>query len=191
MHLTKAEEQVMQILWDMNEGLVKDIRDSFNEPKPARNTVSTVLRVLEKKGYVGHKAYANVHLYHPLVSKSDYSKSQLFGLMEGYFGNSFPAMASFFAREKDLSLKELDELLEDTRKELSRNDVLALILKQGTGVFRAIRKSEIISFHKTMIHELVHIRQKHWFDSSITHRKKSANSYIITESAFFIRHSRI
>jgi predicted transcriptional regulator len=76
--------------------------------------------VLEKKGYVGHKAYANVHLYHPLISKSDYSKSQLFGLMEGYFNNSFPAMASFFAREKDLTVKELDELLEDTRKELSK-----------------------------------------------------------------------
>jgi len=131
MKLTKAEEQVMQILWDMKDGLVKDIRDSFNDPKPARNTVSTVLRVLEKKGYVGHKAYANVHLYHPLVSKSDYSKSQLFGLMEGYFNNSFPAMASFFAREKDLSLKELDELLEDTRKELSRDEEQADKLPQA------------------------------------------------------------
>jgi BlaI family transcriptional regulator, penicillinase repressor len=120
MQLTKAEEQVMQILWDMKEGLVKDIRDNFGEPRPARNTISTVVRVLEKKGYVGHKAYANVHLYFPLISKSDYSKSQLFGLMEGYFNNSFPAMASFFAREKDLTVKELDELLEDTRKELSR-----------------------------------------------------------------------
>ena len=123
MQLTKAEEQVMQILWDMKEGLVKDIRDSFNEPKPARNTVSTVVRVLEKKGFVGHKAYSNVHLYYPLISKSDYSKSQLFGLMEGYFNNSFPAMASFFAREKDLTLGELDELLEDTRKELSKSEV--------------------------------------------------------------------
>ena len=122
MQLTKAEEQVMQILWDLNEGLVKDIRDSFSDPKPARNTVSTVLRVLEKKGYVGHKAYANVHLYHPLISKNDYSKSQLFGLMEGYFNNSFPLMASFFAREKDLTFKELDELLEDTRKELSKGN---------------------------------------------------------------------
>jgi predicted transcriptional regulator len=121
MQLTKAEEQVMQILWDMNNGLVKDIRDSFSDPKPARNTVSTVLRVLEKKGYVGHKAYGNVHLYHPLVTKSDYSKSQLFGLMEGYFNNSFPAMASFFAREKDLTLKELEDLLEDTRRELKRD----------------------------------------------------------------------
>jgi BlaI family transcriptional regulator, penicillinase repressor len=120
LHLTKAEEQVMQILWDRGEGLVKDIRDEFSEPKPARNTVSTVLRVLEKKGFVDHKAYANVHLYFPVISKSDYSRSQLFGLMEGYFNNSFPAMASFFAREKDLTVKELDELLEDTRKELSQ-----------------------------------------------------------------------
>jgi BlaI family penicillinase repressor len=121
MQLTKAEEQVMQILWDMKEGLVKDIRDSFDDPKPARNTVSTVVRVLEKKGFVGHKAYGNVYLYYPLVSKSDYSKSQLFGLMAGYFDNSFPAMATFFAREKDLSLKELEELLDDTRKELKKD----------------------------------------------------------------------
>ena len=121
MQLTRAEEQVMQILWDMNNGLVKDIRESFSDPKPVRNTVSTVLRVLEKKGYVGHKAYGNVHLYHPLISKSEYSKTQLFGLMECYFDNSFPAMASFFAREKDLTIKELEELLEDTKKELSKD----------------------------------------------------------------------
>ena len=105
----------------MKEGIVKDIRDRFSDPKPARNTVSTVLRVLEKKGYVGHKAYANVHLYHHLVSRAEYSKSQLFGLMEEYFNNSFPAMASFFAREKDLTMKELEELLEDTKKELKKS----------------------------------------------------------------------
>jgi Predicted transcriptional regulator len=121
MQLTKAEEHIMQILWEMGEGIVSDIRNTFNDPKPARNTVSTVVRILEKKGYVGHKVYGNVHLYHPLVSKSEYSKSQLFGLMESYFNNSFPAMASFFAREKDLTFKELDELLEDTKKELSKN----------------------------------------------------------------------
>lgn len=120
MQLTKAEEQVMQILWDMKEGLVKDIRDHFNDPKPARNTVSTVLRVLEKKEYVSHKAYGNVHVYFPLISKREYSKSQLFGLMEDYFNNSFTAMASFFAREKDLTIKELEELMEDTRKELRK-----------------------------------------------------------------------
>ena len=120
MQLTKAEEQVMQILWDMEEGLVKDIRDSFSDPKPARNTVSTVLRVLEKKGFVDHKAYGNVHLYFPLVSKSNYSKSQLFGLLENYFNNSFPAMASFFAKEKDLTVSELDELLEEVKDEITK-----------------------------------------------------------------------
>jgi predicted transcriptional regulator len=121
MQLTKAEEQIMQFLWDMGEGIVKDIRNRFNDPKPARNTVSTVVRILEKKGFVDHKAYGNVHVYYPLVSKSEYSKSQLFGLMQGYFDNSFPALASFFARENDLSIKDLEELLEDTKKELSKS----------------------------------------------------------------------
>jgi BlaI family transcriptional regulator, penicillinase repressor len=121
MQLTRAEEQVMQILWDLGEGLVKDIRDQFEEPRPARNTVSTVVRVLEKKGFIGHRAFSNIHLYYPLVSKREYSKNQLFGLMESYFDNSFPAMASFFAREKDLSMKELNGLLDVTRKELKKS----------------------------------------------------------------------
>ncbi len=120
MRLTRAEEQIMQILWEMKEGIVRDILDRFDDPRPARNTVSTVVRILEKKGFVGHKAYGNTYLYFPLVSKSEYSKSQLFGLLEGYFNNSFPVMASFFAREKDLTIKELEELLEDTKKELSK-----------------------------------------------------------------------
>jgi predicted transcriptional regulator len=119
MQLTRAEEQVMQILWDLGEGLVKDIRDRFDEPRPARNTVSTVVRILEKKGFVDHKSYGNVYLYFPVVSREDYSRHQLFGLLEGYFDNSFPAMASFFAREKDLTLAEMEELINETRKELS------------------------------------------------------------------------
>jgi len=119
--LTKAEEQIMQILWEMKQGLVKDIRDRFENPRPARNTVSTVVRVLEKKKFVDHKAYGNVYVYFPLVSKREYSKNQLFRLLDGYFDNSFPALATFFAREKDLSVRELEELLEDTRKELKKN----------------------------------------------------------------------
>lgn len=119
MQLTKAEEQIMQILWQMKEGLVKDIREQFEDPKPARNTVSTVIRILEKKGYIGHKTFGNVHVYHPLVMKDDYSRTQLFGLMKNYFNNSFPAMASFFAKERDLSLNELEGLLEETRKEIA------------------------------------------------------------------------
>ncbi len=121
MQLTKAEEQIMQMLWEMKEGLVKDIRNRFDDPKPARNTVSTVVRVLERKKYVGHRAYGNVHVYYPLVSKMEYSKNQLFRLLDGYFDNSFPALATFFAREKDLSVRELEELLEDTKKELKKN----------------------------------------------------------------------
>ena len=121
MRLTKAEEQIMQILWDMEEGPVKDIRNRFSDPKPARNTVSTVVRVLERKGFVGHRAYSNVHIYYPLVSKSEYSKHQLFGLMENYFNNSFPALASFFAREKDMSIKDLEELMEDTKNEMKKS----------------------------------------------------------------------
>ena len=124
LQLTKAEEQIMQILWDLDEGLVKDIRDRFPEPRPSRNTVSTVVRILEKKNFVSHKAYGNVHVYYPLVTKEEYSKNQLFGLMENYFGNSFPAMASFFAREKDLSIRELDSLLADARNELIKDKKL-------------------------------------------------------------------
>lgn len=118
MQLTKAEEQIMQLLWEMGEGLVKDIRDRFEEPKPARNTISTVVRILEKKEFVAHRTYGNVHVYYPLVSKQEYSRSQLFGLMKSYFNNSFPAMASFFAREEDLSLQELEKLMEETKREL-------------------------------------------------------------------------
>lgn len=122
MQLTRSEEQVMQILWDLGEGLVKDILDRFDEPKPARNTVSTVVRILEKKGFVGHKDYGKVFVYYPLVQKKEYSGKQLFGLMNNYFNNSFPAMASFFAKENDLSIKDLEMLLEETKRELVKRN---------------------------------------------------------------------
>jgi predicted transcriptional regulator len=122
MQLTRSEEQVMQILWELGEGLVKDILDKFDEPKPARNTVSTVVRILEKKGFVGHKDYGKVFVYYPLVLKKEYSGKQLFGLMNNYFNNSFPAMASFFAKENDLSIRDLELLLEETKKELVKRN---------------------------------------------------------------------
>jgi predicted transcriptional regulator len=122
LQLTKAEEQVMKIMWELGEGLVKDVRDRFPDPKPARNTVSTVIRILEKKGFVDHKAYGNVFMYYPVVSKKMYSKDQLSNLMETYFNNSFPAMASFFARENDLSVGDLDELFDELRNELKKDN---------------------------------------------------------------------
>ena len=122
MQLTRSEEQVMQILWGLGEGLVKDILDKFDDPKPARNTVSTVVRILEKKGFVGHKDYGKVFVYYPLVQKKEYSGKQLVGLMNNYFNNSFPALASFFAKENDLSIRDLELLLEETKKELAKRN---------------------------------------------------------------------
>jgi len=122
MQLTKAEEQIMQILWNLGKGIVRDIRDEFPEPKPARNTVSTVIRVLENKGIVGHEANGKTHTYYPLLSKKEYSKKQLFSLMKNYFDNSFPQMATFFAKEKDLSMQDLEQLLEEAKDTLETND---------------------------------------------------------------------
>jgi len=108
--LTKAEEQVMQILWQLKEGIVKDILEEMPEPKPAYNTVSTVVRVLESKGFIDHKAYGNSHVYFPLVQETDYKKFTFDKMMKNYFSNSYQSLVSFIADEKNLGLKELDEL---------------------------------------------------------------------------------
>lgn len=110
--LTKAEEQIMQILWQLKEGIVKEILEKIPEPKPAYNTVSTVVRVLEGKGFIDHKAYGNSHVYFPLISEDDYKKFTFDKLMNNYFDNSYKSLVSFIADEKDLGLKELDELTE-------------------------------------------------------------------------------
>lgn len=126
LQLTKVEEQIMQILWEKREGIISDIRNTFNDPKPTRNTISTIVRILEKKRYIGHKAYGNVHLYCPLISKRKYSKSQLLELMKNYFNNSFLELALSYAREQDLTIKELEELFEDIKKELSKDKKLLI-----------------------------------------------------------------
>ncbi|TFF35952.1 BlaI/MecI/CopY family transcriptional regulator [Mucilaginibacter psychrotolerans] len=110
--LTKAEEQIMQILWQLNEAIVKDIIERIPEPKPAYNTVSTVVRVLEGKGFIDHKAYGNSHVYFPIVSEDDYKKFTFDKLMKNYFSDSYKSLVSFIADEKNLGLKELDELTE-------------------------------------------------------------------------------
>jgi BlaI family penicillinase repressor len=110
--LTKAEEQIMQILWQLKEAIVKEILEKIPEPKPAYNTVSTVVRVLEGKGFIDHKAYGNSHVYFPIISEDDYKKFTFDKLMSNYFDNSYKSLVSFIADEKDLGLKELDELTE-------------------------------------------------------------------------------
>lgn len=120
--LTKAEEQIMQILWSIKEGTVQDIRDKLEDPKPARTTVSTVLTILENKGFATHNNLGRINNYMPLISKEDYSKSQLFGLLKNYFNNSFASMASFFAKESNYTIEELDTLLQNTKDELNKEN---------------------------------------------------------------------
>jgi predicted transcriptional regulator len=108
--LTKAEEQVMQILWQLKEAIVKDIIEEMPEPKPAYNTVSTVVRVLEGKGFIDHKAYGNSHVYFPLVPQGDYKKFTFDKMMTNYFSNSYQSLVSFLIKEKDLSMEELEEI---------------------------------------------------------------------------------
>ena len=108
--LTKAEEQIMQILWQLNKGIIKDILEKIPEPKPAYNTVSTVVRVLEGKGFIDHQAYGNSHVYFPVISEDDYKKFTFDKLMKNYFSDSYKSLVSFIADEKNLGLKELDEL---------------------------------------------------------------------------------
>ena len=108
--LTKAEEQVMQLLWQLEEAIVKDIIALMPDPKPAYNTVSTVVRVLEGKGFIDHKAYGNSHVYYPLISEAQYKKFTFDKMMSNYFSNSYESLVSFIADEKKLGVKELDEL---------------------------------------------------------------------------------
>jgi BlaI family transcriptional regulator, penicillinase repressor len=107
--LTKAEEQVMQILWGLSKGFLKDIVESFPKPRPAYTTVSTVIRVLVKKNFIGFKTYGKINEYYPLISKTDYFKSKLKPIITNYFNGSKRDLASFFANTH-LNLSELEEV---------------------------------------------------------------------------------
>jgi len=121
--LTKAEEQIMQVLWRLDKGFVKDVIDRLPEPKPAYNTVSTIVRILEKKGFVSHNAYGKTHEYYPLVSKDDYKKRFLKSFIKRYFGNSFQEMVSFFASDRDITLGEMEEIRELLNEEIEKHKV--------------------------------------------------------------------
>lgn len=121
--LTRAEEQVMQVLWKMKKGFVKNMLEHFDEPKPAYNTVSTIVRILQEKGFVRHKTYGRTHEYYPVVTKNDYSKSHLNAFVNDYFSNSFEKMVSFFAKEKRISLKEMEEIMKIMESEVKKQKV--------------------------------------------------------------------
>lgn len=118
--LTRAEEQIMHVLWFLGKGYVKDIIERLPEPKPAYNTVSTVVRILEKKGFVGHEAFGKTHLYRPLVAKEDYTQAFLRTFVRDYFGNSYQDLVSFFAKDREMSLSELEEILGALREEIRK-----------------------------------------------------------------------
>lgn len=116
--LTKAEEQIMQILWKLEKAFVKDIIEKIKTPKPAYNTVSTIIRILEKKGFVSHKSYGKTHEYYPLITRKEYTTKYFKGFLGNYFSNSFKNFVSFFSKEEDLSVSELEEMLNIVQNQL-------------------------------------------------------------------------
>lgn len=118
--LTRAEEQIMHVLWALGQGYVKDIIERLPAPKPAYNTVSTIVRILEKKGFVGHEAFGKTHLYRPLVAKEDYTQAFLKNFVKDYFDDSYQELVSFFARDRNLTVSELEEILSALREEIKK-----------------------------------------------------------------------
>lgn len=114
--LTKAEEEVMQILWQLQKCNVASLIEQLPEPKPAYNTVSTIVRILESKGFVDHEQEGKGYLYFPLVQKSDYSNQSITKLVDNYFQGSFKSMVSFFMKKNDMSLTELESVLAEIKK---------------------------------------------------------------------------
>lgn len=114
--LTKAEEEIMQLLWKLNQAFVKDIIAEMDEPKPAYNTVSTIVRILQEKGMVSHETIGKSHRYFPLTTKEEYSNFKMDHLMSGYFEGSFSKMVSFFMDKKKVNTGELDEILKIIEK---------------------------------------------------------------------------
>ena len=114
--LTKAEEEIMQILWDLKKSNVAGIIEEMPEPKPAYNTVSTIVRILETKGFVDHEKKGKGYLYFPLVAKETYSNQSMTKLVDNYFNGSFKSMVSFFVKKNDLDTKELESILKEINK---------------------------------------------------------------------------
>jgi len=118
--LTKAEEEIMQILWELDGGFVKDVVDQFPDPKPAYNTVSTIIRILVKKGVVRFEAIGNTHRYIPKISKEEYTKIYLNHFVGNYFDNSYKTLVSFFAHQEQLSVQELEEMKHFLEQEIQK-----------------------------------------------------------------------
>lgn len=117
--LTKAEEEIMQVLWKLDSAFVKDIIARMPKPKPAYNTVSTIVRILQQKGFVGHESFGQSHKYHPLISKDAYARSFMKGFVKRYFSGSYEQLVSFFTKEDNLNLNELEQLVKKLKNKKS------------------------------------------------------------------------
>ena len=115
--LTKAEEEVMQHLWELGESNVAAIIEQMPEPKPAYNTISTIIRILENKEFVSHRKKGKGYIYFPLIKKEEYSNQSLNKLMNNYFNGSFRNMVSFFVKKNDMSVQDLEAILKEVNKE--------------------------------------------------------------------------
>ncbi len=118
--LTRAEEQLMQMLWKRKRAFVKDLLEDFEDPKPAYNTVSTIIRILEKKGFVSYRAYGNTYEYYPIISRKEYSRYFLRSFVGRYFDHSYRSLVSFFAANEKLSLSELEEMKKMMEEEIKK-----------------------------------------------------------------------
>ncbi|MFK2800376.1 BlaI/MecI/CopY family transcriptional regulator [Bacteroides fragilis] len=110
--LTKAELQIMQVLWQKENAFVNEILQELEEPRPAYNTVSTVLRVLQNKGFVAYRSFGKNYQYYPLVSKESYTNRFMNRVVDNFFSGSVKAMVSFFTKKEEMSVQEIDELIE-------------------------------------------------------------------------------
>lgn len=119
-HLTKAEEQIMRILWKIKKGFVRDILEELPEPKPAYNTVSTIVRILQTKEFVDHEAFGKTHQYYPLIDEDEYKEQYLNKFVKNYFKNSYQELVSFFAEEKNVDVDELEEIVKLIQKEIHK-----------------------------------------------------------------------
>ena len=118
--LTKAEEDLMQMIWDNGPTTVSQLIEKMGSPKPPHSTISSIVRILEKKGFVDHKAYGRTHEYFAIIEKADYSKFSLKRLVSNYFEGSLNDMVSFLVKENDISLKDLTKLIDEHDKKESK-----------------------------------------------------------------------
>lgn len=114
--LTRAEEQIMQVLWALKHGFLKDIVDAMPEPRPHVNTVATILKILKEKGFVDYEAFGRIHRYSPVVSVEEYSKSSLSKFVSKYFGGNYKTAVSFLVDEDEMSVDDLESLLKEIKK---------------------------------------------------------------------------